>query len=177
MHDASRSSTSLVPMASRLTGPSFEALDHAVPFPRRRRRSTVSFVTAPPVFDPHRHSGHHQIRFKRKGALNAGITLTEAQSHIRLSNNDHYTLYDLNADNRATILLTVRWTGYPPMSYEIPLDSYDNRISLQTLARRVARACVHYFQSNVIPVTWDRVEIHHIEEISYGVWQPMLRVC
>ena len=34
------------------------------------------------------------------------------------------------------------------MTYEIPLDAsgYDGRVSLQTLARRVSRACVHYLQ-------------------------------
>jgi len=32
------------------------------------------------------------------------------------------------------------------MTYEIPLDGYDGRVSLQTLARRVSRACVHYLQ-------------------------------
>lgn len=29
-------------------------------------------------------------------------------------------------------------------------------------------------QANIIPVVWDRVELHHLEEVSYGVWQPML---
>lgn len=74
---------------------------------RRRRQSNVSFVTRP-VLDQHRLSGSHQIKFRRRGAFSAGITLAEAQSHIRLSNNDHYTLRDLNADGRATVLLTVR---------------------------------------------------------------------
>ncbi len=132
--------------------------------PRHRRRSSVSFVTRPPLLDQYRLSGSHQIKFKRKGAFSAGITLAEAQSHIRLSNNDHYTLRDLNADGRDSVLLTVRvcisalyvstlvdkhlnqWTGYAPMSYEIPLDSYGGRLSLQTLSRRVACACVHYLQ-------------------------------
>ncbi len=27
----------------------------------------------------------------------------------------------------------------------------------------------------MVPIMWDRVEIHHIEEIGMGVWQPMLR--
>lgn len=80
---------------------------------RRRRRSSVSFVTRPPVLvDQHRLSGSHQIKFRRRGALSAGITLAEAQSHIRLSNNDHYTMRDLNADGRATVLLTVRVSIY-----------------------------------------------------------------
>ncbi|KAF8351217.1 hypothetical protein F5887DRAFT_197490 [Amanita rubescens] len=189
-YEASRSSTSLVPLSRRLTNRSYNnLLDYDYPggqlapalgsmplsVPRHRRRSSVSFVTRPPMLDQYRLSGSHQIKFKRRGAFSAGITLAEAQSHIRLSNNDHYTLRDLNADGRDTILLTVRWTGYAPMSYEIPLDSYSGRLSLQTLSRRVARACVHYLQSNMVPIMWDRVEIHHIEEIGMGVWQPMLR--
>lgn len=32
------------------------------------------------------------------------------------------------------------------MTYEIPLDGWDRRVSLETLARRVSRACVHYLQ-------------------------------
>ena len=68
----------------------------------------------------------------------------------------------------------VQWSGYPSLTYDVPLDTYDGHISLQTLARRVARACVHYLQSNIIPVPFDCVELHHLEEVSYGVWQPML---
>lgn len=29
-------------------------------------------------------------------------------------------------------------------------------------------------QANVIPIVWDRVQLHHLEEVAYGVWQPML---
>ncbi|KAF8735655.1 hypothetical protein AX14_001710 [Amanita brunnescens Koide BX004] len=124
-YNPSRSSTSLVPMGHRLTGPSYDNLldydypgSHLAPTlgsmplthtnTRRRRRSSVSFVTRPPVLDQYRLSGSHQIKFKRRGAFGAGITLAEAQSHTRLSNNDHYTLRDLNADGRANILLTAR---------------------------------------------------------------------
>ena len=32
------------------------------------------------------------------------------------------------------------------MTYELPADSYDGRVELQTLARRIARACVHFLQ-------------------------------
>lgn len=34
------------------------------------------------------------------------------------------------------------------MTYELPVDDYDGRVELQTLARRVARACVHFIQVN-----------------------------
>lgn len=32
------------------------------------------------------------------------------------------------------------------MTYELPADTYDGRVELQTLARRIARACVHFLQ-------------------------------
>ena len=32
------------------------------------------------------------------------------------------------------------------MTYEVPIDGYDGRISLQTLMRRVARGCLHFVQ-------------------------------
>lgn len=32
------------------------------------------------------------------------------------------------------------------MTYELPVDNYDGRVELQTLARRIARACVHFIQ-------------------------------
>jgi hypothetical protein len=31
-------------------------------------------------------------------------------------------------------------------------------------------------QANVIPIVWHRVQLHHLEEVAYGVWQPMLSV-
>jgi len=104
----------------------------------------------------------------------AGISLAEAQGHIRLLNNDYYSVYDLHGDGRNTIYLKIRWAGYNSLTYEIPLEAYDDRIQLETLARRVSRACVHYLEANHIPIPWDRVDLHHLEEISYGVWQPML---
>ena len=29
-------------------------------------------------------------------------------------------------------------------------------------------------QANMIPISWDRVILYHLEEISTGVWQPVL---
>ncbi|KXN87950.1 hypothetical protein AN958_07960 [Leucoagaricus sp. SymC.cos] len=147
---------------------------------RHRRNSAVSFVSPTHGRDAYAHYRHGgrpgslNIKFKRKGAFMAGIGLDEAQSHIRLSNNDAYSIHDLHADPRGRILLKVKWVGYSSLTYEIPLDAYDGRVNLSTLARRVSRACVHYLQANVIPILWDRVELHHLEEVSYGVWQPML---
>ncbi|KAL0949191.1 hypothetical protein HGRIS_009269 [Hohenbuehelia grisea] len=146
--------------------------------PRRRRHSTVSFahtaVTRPPL-DGYRRGSSMHIKFKRKGAFSAGILLSEAQSHPRLSNNDSYSVHEFHPDYRGRIYLKVKWAGYQSMTYEIPLDNYGGgRVSLSTLARRVSRACVHYLQANIIPISWERIELHHLEEISYGTWQPML---
>ncbi|KAJ3773963.1 hypothetical protein FB446DRAFT_787308 [Lentinula raphanica] len=145
---------------------------------RPRRHSAVSAmsrVPLPPPLDAFRRASSIHIKFKRRGSLMAGISLAEAQGYARLSNNDYYSLHDLHADRRHTIFLKIRWAGYNSLTYEIPLEaSYDDRINLQTLARRISRACVHYLQANRIPIPWDRVDLHHIEEISYGVWQPML---
>ncbi|PIL36862.1 hypothetical protein GSI_00552 [Ganoderma sinense ZZ0214-1] len=114
------------------------------------------------------------IKFKRKGGFRSGITLGEAMSDAHLSQNHEYSLYDLNADARGRIILKIRWTGYNSMTYELPADCYDGRVELQTLARRIARACVHFLQANMIPVSWDRVILYHLEEISPGTWQPVL---
>ncbi|TFK73017.1 hypothetical protein BDN72DRAFT_256885 [Pluteus cervinus] len=142
---------------------------------RPRRHSSVSYSVPPAqTVDPYYRPNGTHIKFKRKGAFTAGITLPEAQSRVRLSGNEAYSVYELHPDNRGSILLRVRWAGYQSLTYEIPLETRDGRITLSTLARRVARACVHYLQSNSIPIVWDRVELHHLEEIGYGVWQPML---
>lgn len=86
------------------------------------------------------------------------------------------------------------------MTYEIPVDGYEGRVQLQTLARRIARAVVHFLQvstrfergfsapkelprlyscctslqANMIPISWDRVILYHLEETAIGVWQPVL---
>ncbi|KAJ3867688.1 hypothetical protein EV359DRAFT_78362 [Lentinula novae-zelandiae] len=150
----------------------------AMSMTRPRRHSAVSAIShipLPPPMDTYRRASSIHIKFKRRSSLMAGISLAEAQGYARLSNNDYYTLHDLHADRRHTIFLKIRWAGYNSLTYEIPVEaSYDDRINLQTLARRISRACVHYLQANRIPIPWDRVDLHHIEEISYGVWQPML---
>jgi hypothetical protein len=46
--------------------------------------------------------------------------------------------------------LIFQWAGYAPLTYEVPLDVYDGRVSMQALSRRVARACVHYLQVKTI---------------------------
>ncbi|KAH9843974.1 uncharacterized protein C8Q71DRAFT_793601 [Rhodofomes roseus] len=112
-----------------------------------RRRSSMSRRSRM-GYDGHRGLGHGStlIKFKRKGGFRAGITLGEAMSSVILSGNDSYTHYDFNADHRGKIVLKIRWTGYTSMTYELPVDNYDGRVELATLARRVARACVHFIQ-------------------------------
>ncbi|KAJ6457280.1 hypothetical protein C8R45DRAFT_943247 [Mycena sanguinolenta] len=117
------------------------------------------------------------IEFKRKGALMAGISLLDAQStQTKLAGNDYYTLHDLHADRRAggRIHVRVYWAEFSHLTYEIPLDVHDGRVIMEALSRRVARACSHYLACNMAPVMYNRVELHHLREIAYGVWQPML---
>ncbi|KAI0080694.1 hypothetical protein K474DRAFT_156081 [Panus rudis PR-1116 ss-1] len=113
------------------------------------------------------------IKFKRKGGFRSGITLGEAMSNVRLSGNDQYSYHDFRVD-RGRIYLKIKWTGYTSMTYEIPVDGYEGRVQLQTVARRIARACVHFLQANMIPISWDRVILYHLEELEPGVWQPVL---
>lgn len=187
------SSTALVPMSRRLTSgyDDMDAYDRDYDYdggygggapmtpimPRSRRNSAASFASnllpGMNMDTFHRGTGH-RIKFKRKGGFMGGIGLDEAQARVRLSNNDSYTFHDLHSDHHRRILLKVKWAGYSSLTYEIPLDGWERRVNLETLARRVSRACVHYLQANVIPILWDRVVLHHLEEISYGVWQPML---
>jgi len=190
----------LIPQSHRLSGPSYDDLSLHEPYyddmqlpvartpltpmvgfgntsRRHRRHSSVSYSALPPtVIDGgYRSPNSMHIKFKRKGAFMAGINLEDAQStRTRLSGNEDYTLHDLHADWRRRIYLRVRWAGYAPLTYEVPLDVYDGRVSMQALSRRVARACVHYLQMNRVPVMYSRVELHHLEEVAYGTWQPML---
>ncbi|PCH41342.1 hypothetical protein WOLCODRAFT_131859 [Wolfiporia cocos MD-104 SS10] len=111
-----------------------------------RRRSSMSRSRSRlPLDGYHRLSGM-LVKFKRKGGFRSGITLGEAMSNVFLSGNESFSYYDLNADHRGKIILKIRWTGYTSMTYELPVDGYDGRVELQTLARRVARACMHFIQ-------------------------------
>ncbi|KAG1715979.1 hypothetical protein ID866_1203 [Astraeus odoratus] len=140
---------------------------------RPRRASSVSYSSVPGYMDGYSTYGGVGggiIKFKRKGAFRSGITIGEAQADVLLSGQDSYTLADLNVDHRGKIFVHVRWPGYAPLNYEIPVDSYSGLVDLNSLARRVGRAVSHYFQANVIPVAWDRVELLYLEEMSYGTW-------
>ncbi|KAI0650132.1 hypothetical protein C8Q79DRAFT_998051 [Trametes meyenii] len=116
----------------------------------RRRRSSMSRSLSRmgrPTLDGYRRMSSTVVKFKRKGGFRSGITLGEAMSDAHLSNNYDYSVYDLNADARGRIILKIKWTGYNSMTYELPVDTYDGRVELQTVARRIARACVHFLQS------------------------------
>ena len=106
--------------------------------------------------------------------MRSGIDLGEAQGNVRLSGNDLYTFHDLHTDDRRRIHLVVQvgsiclicnylstdpmveqWGGYQPLTYEIPLDGYDGLVDLQALARRTARAVIHYLQVQLAHVALD----------------------
>jgi hypothetical protein len=144
--------------------------------PMRRRASSISYTTSPYttspgyVGDPLRRGFGRILKFKRKGAFRAGITIGEAQANVRLSDADMFTIQDLGVDLRSKIYVNLRWPGYAPLNYEIPVDGYGGYADLQSLARRVGRAVSHYLQANVIPIRWDRIEMQHLEELSIGMW-------
>jgi len=147
----------------------------AVPLRQRRHSTSVAFEHAPPM-DTFRRLSSITIKLKRKGAFRSGITIGDAQSNVRLSGADSYTFRDFNADIRGRISLKIKWTGYPSLTYDIPLDGYGERVNLQTLVRRTSRAIVHFLQTNIIPIPWDCVEILRLEEVAPGTWQPVLAV-
>lgn len=141
---------------------------------RRHSSSASYYPSGLPIGDSFRRLSTKSIKFRRKGAFRAGVSLGECLRNVRLSGNDSYTFYDMNVDARNKIYMRVSWTGYRTMTYEIPMQGYGGRIDLQALARRVARACMHYLQANAMPIPWDRVVLHHLEEVSVGVWQPVM---
>ncbi|KAJ6457278.1 hypothetical protein C8R45DRAFT_1221892 [Mycena sanguinolenta] len=116
------------------------------------------------------------IEFKRKGTSWAGINLEDAQStQTKLAGNDYYTLQDLHADQHGSIRVRVRFLGYSPLTYEMPLDVDDGRVNMEALLRRVARACGDYYLQSNMDVPYRRIGLYHLEEVGYGVWEPMLR--
>ncbi|KDQ64973.1 hypothetical protein JAAARDRAFT_146261 [Jaapia argillacea MUCL 33604] len=146
--------------------------------PRTRRSSTASHFSRVPILDNFRRMNSKVIKFKRKNSFRSGVTLYEATSNVRLSGADNYSFYDLNADHRRQFWLKVKWQNYPSVMYKVPVQqAYDDRVDLQSVARRVARACTHYFQSNAIPASMDRILLVQLEESSPGVWLPVLTTC
>jgi len=141
---------------------------------RHRRHSVYGSHSAMPFLDGLRRPTI--LKFKPKGGYHSGVTLTEAMDNIRISGDKTYTHRDLNTDSRGNLYMKIIWAGYAPLTYEIPVDGYDGRMSLQTLMRRVSRACLHYVQSRGVPVHPERILLHSIEEVVPGTWQPVMTV-
>jgi hypothetical protein len=144
---------------------------------RSRRASSVGpgMGLAGYVPDPYRRPGGVNVKFRLKGGYRQGISLSEATESARLSRSMSYSMQDLAPDARGRITLKVRWAGYRSLTYEIPVSTeYDGYVNLQSLARRTSRAIVHFMTSNHIALPWDRVMLHRLEEITPGIWIPVL---
>jgi len=146
---------------------------------RMRRASSVgpgAMGFAGIVGDPyHRPGGNVTIKFRLKGSNHHGISVAEALERVRLSQGNSYLMHDIAPDMYGKISLKVRWSGYRSNTYNMPLSAdYHGYVDLQSLARRTSRAIVHFMQSNGISLPWNRVVIHRLEEISPGIWIPVL---
>jgi hypothetical protein len=120
-------------------------------------------------------SGHTSIKFRLKGSTHSGISVSEALDRVRLSQGNAYLMHDVSMDMSGKISLKIRWSGYRSNIYSIPLSSdYHGYVDMQSLARRTSRAIVHFMQANGISLSWDRVVMHRLEEISPGLWIPVL---
>lgn len=136
-----------------------------------RRSSLVSYQAMQPSFaDPFRRNSPPSIKFKRKGAFRAGISLGEAQANVRLAGYDSYTFNDLGVDHRGKVYVKITWPGYSALNYEIPVDGYGGLVDLQSLTRRIGRAAAHYFQANIISIPWDRIELSQMDQVNMGTW-------
>jgi len=123
----------------------------------------------------HRPGGRVVVRFRLKGESRSGITVNEALHRERLSQSQGYLMHDIAPDMSNRITLKVRWSGYHSNTYEIPLSAdYNGYVNTSSLARRTARAIVHFMQANGIMLPWDRVVVHRLEEIRPGNWIPVL---
>jgi len=123
----------------------------------------------------HRPGGRVTVKFRLKGEQQSGISVAEALNRERLSQSHGYMMRDIAPDMLGRITLKVRWSGYHSNTYEIPLSAdYNGYVNLASLARRTARAIVHFMQANHILLSWDRVMIHRLEETRPGIWIPVL---
>ncbi|KAF8495175.1 hypothetical protein F5888DRAFT_1616191 [Russula emetica] len=149
---------------------------------RSRRASSVGpggmgyvGIVGDPYRDRRHPSGHTAIKFRLKGSTHSGISVNEALERVRLSQGNAYLMHDVSMDMSGKISLKIRWSGYRSNIYSIPLSSdYHGYVDMQSLARRTARAIVHFMETNGISLSWNRVVMHRLEEISPGVWIPVL---
>lgn len=147
--------------------------------PKRARRASSVGPGMGMGFVPsdmyHRPGGRINIKFRLKGGNNSGISVNEALNRERLSQSHAYLMHDIAPDMSNRITLKVRWSGYHSNTYEIPLSGdYNGYVNISSLARRTARAIVHFMQANGIMLPWDRVVVHRLEEIRPGIWIPVL---
>jgi hypothetical protein len=146
---------------------------------RARRASSVGpggMGYAGIVGDPFRRhpSGHTVIKFRLKGAQHSGISVNDALDRVRLSQGNGYLVHDISMGG-SKIDLKIRWSGYRSNVYSIPLSSdYRGCVDIQSLARRTARAIVHFMETNGISLSYHRVVVHRLEEINPGLWIPVL---
>jgi hypothetical protein len=127
---------------------------------RSRRASSVgpgAMGYAGFVGEPHRgHTGRHPsgqtaIKFRLKGSAHSGISVNEALERMRLSQGNAYLMHDVSMDMSGKISLKIRWSGYRSNIYSIPLSSdYHGYVDMQSLARRSARAIVHFMEVNAL---------------------------
>jgi hypothetical protein len=166
----------LLPAAQSMTP--YSSHSHQQHYSKRGRRASsvgpgMGLASYAP--DPYRRPGGVNVKFRLKGGYRQGITLSEATESARLSRSVSYSMHDLAPDARGRITLKVRWAGFRSLTYEIPVSTdYDGYVNQQSLARRVARAIVHFMTSNAIALSWDRVVLHRLEEITPGIWIPVL---
>lgn len=123
----------------------------------------------------HRPGGRITVKFRLKGENHSGISVHEALDRERLSQSNAYLMHDIAPDMSSRITLKVRWSGYHSNTYEIPLSAdFNGYVNISSLARRTARAIVHFMQTNGITLPWNRVVIHRLEETRPGIWIPVL---
>lgn len=72
------------------------------------RRRSLSYGAMNPYGSGYAHMGSGIIKFRHRGSMRSGISLVDAMSHTRLSNNEAYKWHDLNPDSRGRILLKIR---------------------------------------------------------------------
>ncbi|KAI0035621.1 hypothetical protein K488DRAFT_68209 [Vararia minispora EC-137] len=85
------------------------------------------------------------ILFRLKGGYTEGISLADATADARLSRSVQYAFHQLHLGPRGRLLVRVRWQGYRPFNYEIPVTGLDGF-------------------ANGITIPWDRVLLHRLEE-------------
>ena len=120
-------------------------------------------------------SGHTAIKFRLKGSTHGGISVNQAIERVRLSQGTaNLRLHDISMDMSGKMELKVRvrfisaivfvvpfdscdfvlrdqWSGYRSNMYSIPLSTDDHSyVNLQSLARRTARAIVHFMEVNAL---------------------------